>query len=272
MSSCSILGHQVHAVVQAAHVAQLAAAVVLGHLHRPGDQRGRPLDRDRIAVHRGRLSTVACREHLPVDPRFEDPIHGVHEVVAVELGVEAQDAAAEQAIEQFGAPGADREGLRVRPGDVPEGDHRGLRQPFADHARQQREMVVLHQQDRVGRAGLLRHRVGELAVHVVVVLPVTGAEYRPHVGDVAQRPETLVGETVVIACLLLGGEPHPPEPVARMLRRHPDPVARVDYLPVGLSRPSPCSRARVPCTQPRQLISAMTTVIRATIRQSATKK
>ena len=39
---------------------------------------------------------------LAVDARLEQAVDGVEEVVAVELRVEAEDAAAEQAVEQLG--------------------------------------------------------------------------------------------------------------------------------------------------------------------------
>ena len=125
----------------------------------------------------------------------------------MELRVEAEDAAAEQAVEQLVAPRADGERLRVRPGNVPERDDRRVRQPLADHPRQQREVVVLHQHDRVVGLRLGDDGVGEARVDLAVVLPVGRAERRPHVRDVAERPQALVGEAVVVAGLLLPREP-----------------------------------------------------------------
>ena len=97
-------------------------------------------------------------ERLAVDARLEQAVDGVEEVVAVELRVEAEDAAAEQAVEQLGAPRADRERLGVGPRDVPERDDRRVGQALADHPRQQREVVVLHQHDRIRRLRLRRRR------------------------------------------------------------------------------------------------------------------
>ena len=77
----------------------------------------------------------------------------------------------------------------------------------AHHRRQQGEVVVLDQHDRVVAAGLGDHRVGEALVDRPVGLPVALAEHRPHVRDVAQRPEAFVGEAVVVALLLLLGQP-----------------------------------------------------------------
>ena len=73
---------------------------------------------------------------------------------------------------------------------------------LADHRRQQREVVVLHQHDRVVAARLGDHGVGEALVDAAVALPVGLAEHRPHMGDMAQRPHAFVGEAVVVALLL----------------------------------------------------------------------
>jgi hypothetical protein len=61
-----------------------------------------------------------------------------------------------------------------------------LRQLLADHRRQQREVVVLHQHHRVVAARLGHHRVGKALVDRAVGLPVGLAEHRPHVRHVAQ--------------------------------------------------------------------------------------
>jgi hypothetical protein len=56
-------------------------------------------------VHHGRLAAKGNGERLAVDARFELAVDGVDEVVAVELRVKPQDAAAEQPVEQLDAPG-----------------------------------------------------------------------------------------------------------------------------------------------------------------------
>ena len=129
--------------------------------------------------------------------------------------MEAEDRRAEHALEHLLAPRADAERLGVGPGDVPEGDDGGARQALAHHARQQREVVVLHQHDRVVGARLVRHHVGEAPVHRLVVLPVGRAEDRPRVRDVAERPQALVGEAVVVALLLLLRQPDAADAVRR---------------------------------------------------------
>ena len=116
---------------------------------------------------------------LAVDARLEQPVDGVEEVVAVELRVEAEDAAAEQAVEQLLAPRADREGLRVGPGNVPEGDDRRVGQALADHPRQQREVVVLDQHHRDPSVfASATTASAKRCVDLPVVLPVGRAERR----------------------------------------------------------------------------------------------
>ena len=83
-----------------------------------------------------------------------------------------------------------------------------------------REVVVLHQHDRVFAARLGDHRVGEALVDRLVELPVGFAEHRPHVRDVAERPQPFVGEAVVVAVFLLGRQPEPAQRVLRVPGRH----------------------------------------------------
>ena len=59
----------------------------------------------------------------------------------------------------------------------------GNRSPH--HARQKREVVVLHEHDRVVLGRLLHHGVGEALIHGDIVLPVALAENRPDESDMA---------------------------------------------------------------------------------------
>src|SRR5260221_2756989 len=106
-------------------------------LHGLGGER--PFDRYRIATHGGLVAAVGHRISFPVDACLDVAVDRVDEVVAVELGVESENAAPEETVDQLLAPGADAEGLRVRPGNVPERDDGRRRDALADHARQQRE-------------------------------------------------------------------------------------------------------------------------------------
>ena len=152
----------------------------------------------------------------------------------MELGVEAEDAAAEQPGEELVAPGADPEPLRVGPRDVPERDHRGPGQPLADHPRQQREVVVLDEDDRVVGVHLLADRVGELPVHRLVVAPVLAAEDAAgcgRCGTAARGPRSRSRSS----------SPSPPRGRATPVggRRTPRPAGPA----AGRSRPRPRGRA-----------------------------
>ena len=195
---------------------------------------GRPLDRDRVALDRRQLAAVGDGEHFAIDARLDEALDRVEEIVAVKLRVKAENAAPQQPVEHLFAPRADPECLRVGPGDVPEGDDGGFGERLADQARQQREVIIVHEDDRVVRAGLVDHRAREQAVGRGVLLPVGRAEYRAHVRDVTQRPQPLVGEPVVVARLLLLGQPDAAELVEwlRGGRRDRNAVVRVHHLAV----------------------------------------
>ncbi len=105
---------------------------------------------------------------LVLDARFEIAIDRLEEVLAVKAGVKAEDGAAEHALENLAPPRADSEGFRIRPGNVPEREDRRLGQLRADHRRHQREVIVLHQHDRIVAAGFLHDRVGEALVDCAI--------------------------------------------------------------------------------------------------------
>ena len=94
-------------------------------------------------------------------------------------------------------------------------------------------MIVLHQDQ--GRLGLdlVAHRCREPRVHFAVCLEVAGPEDRRDTGAMAQRPEPLIGESVVIAALLKCIQPDPAKPVLGVAQRHIDTVALVHDGSIG---------------------------------------
>ena len=62
----------------------------------------------------------------------------------------------------------------------------------------EREVIILDEHHRVFASRLLDHGVSEALVYRRVLLPVLEAEGRPHKGDMAQGPQTLVGKSVVV--------------------------------------------------------------------------
>ena len=129
---------------------------------------------------------------FPIDSGLDETVDGFDEVVAVELCVEAEDAAAEHSCQQLIPPWTDPESLEVGPGDMPEAEDGGPRKALADHPRQQREVVVLDENDGIVRFDFVAHGFGELAVHRDVLPPVLATEDGPGVSDMAQRPEAFV--------------------------------------------------------------------------------
>ena len=84
----------------------------------------------------GEVAAVGNRRRLALDARLHITIDRLHEVLAVEARVEAEDGTSEQPLEELLTPRADTERLGVRPRNVPEGDDGGFGQPFSDQARQ----------------------------------------------------------------------------------------------------------------------------------------
>ena len=121
----------------------------------------------------------------------------------------------------------------MRPRDVPEERRAGSRAARAQGGRHQCEVVVLNE-DRRGLVGqLLLDDGGELLVDALVGGPVGGAKNGPDMRFVAQRPEPLVGKSLVVAARLVRAEPEPPQPIRRAVGRNHDPVAVVHHIPVG---------------------------------------
>ena len=112
---------------------------------------------------------------------------------------------------------------------MPEDGHTRVRPRRLDEPRRQREVVILHKDNGLGTAlHLLQQRSRKLLVHTLVPLPVRSAEDGPGVRNMTERPQTLIGKAVVVACLLLAREPHPAQCVAGIARRHAEAIELVD--------------------------------------------
>ena len=81
----------------------------------------------------------------------------------------------------------------------------------------------------------LEHGRRELLVDRPILRPVLGPEERAVVHDVAERPEPLVGKSIVITLLFFLGEPDPLEHVLRILGGDSDFIPVIDDLPVGIA-------------------------------------
>ena len=125
---------------------------------------------------------------LAIDAALHEAVRGFEKIVAVKLRVESKDGASHQAVDEFLSPGTDSESLGVRPGDVPKRDDRRLWQSIADHPRQQGEMIVLHEHDRIIAGRLLKNHVSEPLVYLPVLSPVLLSKSRADKCDVAKWP------------------------------------------------------------------------------------
>src|SRR5204863_66825 len=144
---------------------------------RRGAEVGRDADRKR--PHVGRVLAADDREAVPFDPPLDGALDGLEEVVAVELRVEADEVGAQHPEQDVRLPGADADGLEVRPRNVPEERHARVGARLLHETGQQREVVVLHEHDRrLDRLHLLEQRLREALVHRAIVPPVGGAEAR----------------------------------------------------------------------------------------------
>src|SRR5260370_14399863 len=153
------------------------------------------------------MSVTVYGETFAMDARFHNPIGCLEEVIAVRLYVETDQVGAQESIHEFSLPRANAECLLVGPRNVPENCHPSIASSLFDKPGQQREMVVLHQNDRVNRAfHLFYASVTELVVVSLVMLPIIGPEDRPGVRDVAERPKPLICKPVLVAFLFLFSE------------------------------------------------------------------
>ncbi len=172
------------------------------------------------------------RQVLVIDLAFHEAIHGIQEILAVIARVKPQDVGRQHVQQHLALPRTHAEGLGIGPRDVPEQRDRRLGYFLADQLRQQSEMEVLDQDHGTVGVRFRRHHLGELGVHLLIGAPIAGAERRPHVGQMAQRPEALIGKSVVITLLLFLRQPDAAQGIGRIVGRHPDLIVSIHGLAV----------------------------------------
>jgi hypothetical protein len=181
------------------------------------------------------MAPVRDRRTLTLYPRLQLAGHRVQEVIAVVADVEAEQIVGKKSVQQLALPRTNAEDLGCRPRDMPEMRERDVRPLRAEQARHQGEVVVVDPDG--GRPGqFLEHGLAEPLVHGAIVFPVPGAKGRADVGDVAERPQRLIGIPVVIPViplLFFLGQPDAAERVARIVGRHHDTPVDVHDLPIG---------------------------------------
>ena len=188
---------------------------------------------DGKGAHQGGFPLILNAVIFGIHLERQGPGGGVHKVVAVGADVKAQQIVAQQPGHQFILPGTDAENFGMRPGNVPELAGDGVRGHAADVLRQQGQVIILGQHNGRPTADFVQHQVGELAIDRLIGLPVPPVKNRLGIGIVAQRPQGLVGKAIVIALLLLRGQPDQPQGISRILRRHHNPIVPIHYIAVA---------------------------------------
>src|SRR5687768_2911438 len=94
-------------------------------------------------------------------------------------------------------------------------------------------MIILYQRDRFRAVHLLIESLGEFEIHPLVLLPVLFFEIGSGMRDMTERPQSLVGETIIIALLLLFAEPNSLERVLGFSGRNENKAILVGGLAVG---------------------------------------
>src|SRR5260370_1312148 len=182
------------------------------------------------------MTVALYGETFAIDARFHNSIGGLEEVITVRLYVEPDQVGAQESVHEFSLPRANAECLLVGPRNVPENCHPSIASSLFDKPGQQREMVVLHQNDRVKRTfHLFDDSVSELVVDSLVVFPIIGPEEGGGGRDVAERQKPLMGKRVVFPFLFLLGDPSPPQRVLRILWRHAQTIMLVNRFHVGIT-------------------------------------
>ena len=184
------------------------------------------------------MAPAADLAAIRIHPRLNAAVHRVQEVLAVVMDVKAQQVVPQQTMQQLLAPRKGAEDLPVGPRNVPElPAHHPSVTALPEHARQQTEVIVLNEDQRPPIADLLHHSVGKDAVRRLISRPVLRTEFRPREGDVAERPEALIGQPVVKAALQLRVDPDATELVAWVLRRDHHTAVLIHRLPISVPCP-----------------------------------
>src|SRR5208283_2278565 len=79
----------------------------------------------------------------------------------------------------------------------------------------------------------LKDSIGKAAIDFLILEPVVEAEDGASVGNVAKRPEALVGETFVVAAIFFVGKPDAAQGIRGSIGRNLEMVQSVDDFAVG---------------------------------------
>ena len=82
---------------------------------------------------------------------------------------------------------------------------------------------------------LFENRSGELAIDLLIVLPVLRPKDRARMSDMTKRPKPFVGKPVVVAFFFFFAQPYPAQGIARIVGRNAQAIVRVHHFGVGVS-------------------------------------
>ena len=108
-------------------------------------------------------------------------------------------------------------------------------QLLAKQARRQREVVVLHQDQRLVILRFIGDDRTEYGIRRPIHLVVAAAKHRRHVDRVTQRPQSLVRKPVVVATVLLVGKPDVANAIVGVGGRHTKTARIAETAEVGVS-------------------------------------
>jgi hypothetical protein len=147
--------------------------------------------------------------------------------------MEAEEVIAQQALQQFPAPGTGAVDLPGGPGDVPEVHDGKIRNTLAQEGRTEGEMIIL-EPDHGRLFPTLRgdHR-GKGSIDVPIVMPVARLKERSLQVEVTQGPQSTIREAIVKASHLCLTEPDAPQSILWVVWRHLDMILLVNSEPIG---------------------------------------
>src|ERR1051325_5984207 len=97
-------------------------------------------------------------------------------------------------------------------------------------------MVVLNEHHWIlGAAHFLEDRICKLHVRLAVIVPIGGSKQWSSVCDMAEGPQALIREAVVVAFLFLFRKPNPAQRVLGFVWRHRQSIINIDHFPVGIA-------------------------------------
>ena len=113
------------------------------------------------------------------------------------------------------------------------GDHPEQMAAIAVHNRDG-ALIILRQQDRRFRAfHFIEHRVGKVPVGLLIIQPVLRPKYRARVRDMAKRPDSFVGEALVVTLFFFCRQPYSPQRITWPVRRDAQAIMRIHYLAIS---------------------------------------